>query len=416
MCGARTSTSSRIGFAMIFTLTSILSWITMTDWAERKLEDISFGYLKLNCPQGQCYGVLSVYRICFANTIFHAIFAGIMYNVSSSRDWRSSIQNGYWFFKFLAWAGLVVLSFFIPNPFFIGWGLWIDLPAAVLFILIQIVLLIDFSYTFKQWEETEDKKYLAFLLLITFGAFAGCLTLTGLLYAWFGGFSCQLNQFFITFNLILCVAVSILAISPPVQEINPKSGLAQAAMVVAYATYLAASSISSEPDSDDDASVSLCNPLNESSKTKTTSIVLGSIFTFLALAYSTSRAATQSGALTKEDGVPLISDQPRHVQGAVDSGALPSSSLDEEGGPVDDEQDGVQYNYSFFHIIFLLGSCYLSQLITNWDKVSIEHNNDTAVVGKGWGAVWVKIVSSWVVILLYGWTLIAPLVLPDREW
>ncbi|KAI8848368.1 serine incorporator/TMS membrane protein [Chytridium lagenaria] len=333
-------------------LTSILSWVMMTDWAGKKLEEISFGYLKLNCPQGQCYGVLSVYRICFANTLFHAIFAAAMYGVSSSRDWRSSIQNGFWFWKFLAWAGLVVLAFFIPNPFFVGWGLYVNVPAAVLFILIQIILLIDFSYSFsesllEQWEATEDRKYLAFLLTMTFGAFAGCVTLSGLLYAWFG-----------------------------VQESNPRSGLAQAAMVVAYSTYLVASAISSEPDGEDGTS-NLCNPLNESGKTKTTTMVLGTVFTFLALAYSTSRAATQSGALTSDESSTALLSTDRRTESGADG--------DDDGeGPMDDEQEGVQYNYSFFHLIFLLGSAYLSQLITNWDTVTIEKGNDTAIVGKGW--------------------------------
>jgi hypothetical protein len=31
-------------------------------------------------------------------------------------------------------------------------------------------------------------------------------------------------------------------------------------------------------------------------------------------------------------------------------------------------------------------------------------------------SVWVKMISSWLVILLYFWTLIAPIVLPDRDW
>lgn len=34
----------------------------------------------------------------------------------------------------------------------------------------------------------------------------------------------------------------------------------------------------------------------------------------------------------------------------------------------------------------------------------------------GAAAVWVKVVTSWVALLLYGWTLLAPVLLPDREW
>lgn len=40
-----------------------------------------------------------------------------------------------------------------------------------------------------------------------------------------------------------------------------------------------------------------CNPLNNASGAKTTTVVLGAVFTFLEIAYSTSRAATQSCAL-----------------------------------------------------------------------------------------------------------------------
>lgn len=34
------------------------------------------------------------------------------------------------------------------------------------------------------------------------------------------------------------------------------------------------------------------------------------------------------------------------------------------------------------------------------------------------GAVsaWVKVVSSWITILLYVWTVVAPIVLPNRDW
>ena len=37
------------------------------------------------------------------------------------------------------------------------------------------------------------------------------------------------------------------------------------------------------------------------------------------------------------------------------------------GGPVnDDERSGTRYNYSFFHIIFVLATMYTACLLTNW--------------------------------------------------
>ena len=237
------------------------------------------------------------------------------------------------------------------------------MPGAFLFILVQVILLIDFAYTVSEnllgafsfdsrslalWEETDDKRYLGILIAISFGSFVSAIVITALAYAWFGSSACQLNQFFISFNWILCLFVSLLSIMPAVQEENPKSGLAQSAMVCIYSTYLIASAISSEPDGPGH-----CGPTTIDGKTDTSTVILGSFFTFLALAYSTSRAATQHQILTtgEDASIPLLG-------GDAD---------DEEGGkyPADDEQEGVQYNYSFFHFIFVLGSMYLAMLLTN---------------------------------------------------
>ncbi len=70
-----------------------------------------------------------------------------MMGVQSSKEPRAELQNGYWIPKLLGWVGIAVGSFFIPNEFFIGWGTFVNMPGAFLFILIQVVLLIDFAYT-----------------------------------------------------------------------------------------------------------------------------------------------------------------------------------------------------------------------------------------------------------------------------
>jgi hypothetical protein len=74
-------------------------------------------------------------------------FALLMMGVQSSKEPRAELQNGYWIPKLLGWVGIAVGSFFIPNEFFIGWGTFVNMPGAFLFILIQVVLLIDFAYT-----------------------------------------------------------------------------------------------------------------------------------------------------------------------------------------------------------------------------------------------------------------------------
>ena len=70
-----------------------------------------------------------------------------MIGVENSRDKRSDLQNGFWAVKLIVWYGIGALSFMIPNDFFIGWSTYVNIPGAFLFVLIQVVLLIDFAYT-----------------------------------------------------------------------------------------------------------------------------------------------------------------------------------------------------------------------------------------------------------------------------
>ena len=127
------------------------------------------------------------------------------------------------------------------------------------------------------------------------------------------------------------------------------------------------------------------------------------------------------------------SSKKKHIQEAVESGALPQSALNEiqlESGTdeddeeedekdkyksIDDEKQGVAYNYTFFHLIFGLASMYVAMLINGWSTVDSE-TGDLVMVGHSWTSVWVKVVSSWITYLLYYWTLVAPILLPDRDW
>ena len=42
--------------------------------------------------------------------------------------------------------------------------------------------------------------------------------------------------------------------------------------------------------------------------------------------------------------------------------------------------------------------------------------NVTETISANMSAVWVKMISSWLCFSLYMWTLVAPMVLPDRDF
>lgn len=57
-----------------------------------------------------------------------------------------------------------------------------------------------------------------------------------------------MHEFFISFNLILCVILSVTSVLPIVQEHQPDSGLLQASFVSLYIMYLTWSAMTNQPD------------------------------------------------------------------------------------------------------------------------------------------------------------------------
>lgn len=208
--------------------------------------------LNANCKQ--VVGYSSVYRICFGLVCFFFLFWLLMINVKSSRDPRAKIQNGFWFFKFLIIIGLIVAAFFIPpQPFGTVW-MWFGMIGGFLFIIIQLVLLVDFAHAWNEswtaaYEETESKWYMCGLIFFTLLFFSITIAAVVCFFVFYTvPDDCSLNKFFISFNLILCVIITVISILPPVQERQPHSGILQASMISCYIAYLTWSAMTNEPN------------------------------------------------------------------------------------------------------------------------------------------------------------------------
>ncbi|KAJ1911221.1 Membrane protein tms1 [Mycoemilia scoparia] len=439
--------STRLCYATLFLVNSILASVMTTNWAIEKVKHISWGIINLKCEQDTCYGVLAVHRICFALSLWHLILMFVVWGVSDSRHPRAKIQNGWWLPKILGWVAMVVLSFVIPNGFFTFYSRYIAMAGAGIFLIIQLVLLVDFAHNFAEsciesWEENggEDSNndtWRWVLLITTGGSYVGFIAITVVGYVFFAQPGCNLNQFFITLNLLLCLGVSTLAIHPRIQEANIKSGLAQAGMVTIYCSYLICSSLVGEPVGEDNKQ---CNPLYHSTGSRSTMLILGTLFTIVSICYCTSNAATRSQSLmnnneyeplSSDSALPLMENGTSSAQlraqvlrQAVAEGSLPASALDDlddenddssNHNSNDDEKQGVQYSYAFFHFIFMVASMYVAMLLTNWNTANAD-KGEGIWIGRSIVAVWVKVVSSWICIVLYAWTLVAPVLLPDRDW
>jgi len=379
-----------------------------------------------NCSEA--VGYLAVYRICFVVCLFFLLMAVIMIGVKSSRDARAGIQNGFWGLKYLIVIGGTVGAFFIPEGNFGPTWMYFGMIGGFLFILIQLILIVDFAHSWAEawvgnYEETESRGWYFGLLGATFLCYALSITGIVLLYVFFTkSDDCSLNKFFISFNLILCFLISCASIAPSVQEHLPRSGLLQSSVVTLYVTYLTWSTLSNSPDSD-------CNPglLGIVGAGKTASStqmgfdkesIIGLIVWMLCVLYSSLRSASKSSRITMSEHVLAKDEGVRDgMGGSLVDNAQGESDAERghntgDGKVWDNEEDGTAYNWSFFHIVFALATLYIMMTLTNWYKP----NSSLQTLNANAASMWVKAISSWICVSLYGWTLVAPMVLRDREF
>ncbi|XP_075867368.1 serine incorporator 2 [Nelusetta ayraudi] len=425
---AYNSTVSRLAFSFLLLLGTIVSVIMILPGMEEHLKKIPGFCLggtsiplvenKVNCDV--IVGYKSVYRMCFAMACFFFLFSVIMIRVRSSKDPRAAIQNGFWFFKFLLLVGITVGAFFIPVGQFTTVWYYFGVVGSFTFILIQLILLIDFAHSWNQsWvqkaEEGNSRCWFGALLVVTITNFALAFTAVVLFYVFYTQpDDCTENKVFISLNLIFCIIVSVVSVLPKVQEAQPSSGLLQASIISLYTMYITWSAMTNNPNRQ-------CNPsllsLVQSSGATPAPVsptagpnvqwwdaqsIVGLIIFLLCTLYASIRSSNNSQVnrlMQTEDGQGLTA--------AV-------ATVEEDGTrrAVDNEEEGVTYSYSFFHFSLFLASLYIMMTLTNWYKPDSNLQSMQSTMP----AVWVKISSSWLGLALYLWTLVAPLVLSDREF
>ncbi|XP_036394975.1 serine incorporator 2 [Megalops cyprinoides] len=430
LCGccpsSNNSTVTRLVFSFFLLLGTLVSVIMILPGMEAQLKKIP-GFCQggssipgvenhVNCDV--IVGYKSVYRMCFAMACFFFLFSVIMIRVRSSKDPRATIQNGFWFFKFLILVGITVGAFFIPDGTFHTVWFYFGVVGSFIFIIIQLILLIDFAHSWnKAWlenaEEGNRKCWFAGLLSFTFLHYALAFAAVVLFYIYYTQpDDCTEHKVFISLNLIFCIIVSIVSILPKVQDVQPQSGLLQASLISLYTMYVTWSAMTNNPNRK-------CNPSLLSLVTNTTSSgptptatpgqvqwwdaqgIVGLVIFLFCTLYASIRSSNNAQVnklMQTEEG----------------SGGASEGAVGEDGvrRAVDNEEDGVTYSYSFFHFCLLLASLYIMMTLTNWYQPDATSQAMLSTMP----AVWVKICSSWLGLALYLWTLVAPLILTNRDF
>lgn len=345
-----------------------------------------------NTHTKEWYQEEAVLRVSLGNFLFFGILALIMIGVKDQNDKRDSWHHGGWTVKAVIWLLLVVLAFFLPDVVIVVYG-FISKFGAGMFLLIQVIILLDCTHAWNDaWVEKDEQKWYIALLAVSVGCYIAAFTVLGLLFIWFNpsGYDCGLNIFFIVMTMILAFVFGVIALHPKVS-----GSLLPASVISLYCAYVCYTGLSSEPHDYE------CNGLNKSRAISTSTLVLGMLTTVLSVLYSALRAGSSTTFLSPPSS-------------PKSAGSKPLLEDVEEGKTKKEEKEAkpVSYSYSFFHLIFALASMYSAMLLSGWTSTS----ESSDLIDVGWTSVWVRIGTEWVTAGLYIWTLVAPLLFPDREF
>ncbi|KAJ0068396.1 hypothetical protein NL108_005992, partial [Boleophthalmus pectinirostris] len=401
---SRNSTVTRIIYAFFLLLGTIVACVMLSPGVDKQLKRIP-GFcedgtgstvpdLQANINCKMFVGYKAVYRVCFGMSMWFLGLSVFMINVRNSRDPRAAIHNGFWFFKFASLVAIIAGAFYIPDePFTYVW--FIIGCGGAFFILIQLILLVDFAHSWNEaWVRNMDASnsrgwYAALLSVTIFNYLLSVVSVIMCFMFYTKPGQCHLNKFFISSNMLLCIVASVISILPKVQESQPRSGLLQSSIITLYTMFLTWSAMTNEPDRECNPSLlsifqqiaaPTLPPLVMENQSAVVIIgteepvltspylewwdpqnIIGLTIFVLCILYSSIRSSntSQVNKLTMASKETVI---------LAESGSSPDLS-EEVPGPrrvQDNEQDMVQYSYSFVHFMLFLASLYIMMTLTSW--------------------------------------------------
>ncbi|XP_043695426.1 probable serine incorporator [Telopea speciosissima] len=384
--------SARIAYCGLFAFSLIVSWI-LREAAAPLMEKIPWINHFHQTPDREWFETDAVLRVSLGNFLFFTTFAIIMIGVKNQKDPRDQLHHGGWMLKIVSWCLSIILMFFLPNGI-VSFYETISRFGSGLFLLVQVVLLLDFVHEWNdRWVRKNEQFWYIALFVVSLACYVATFSFSGLLFHWFtpSGHDCELNTFFIVMTLILAFVFAIVVLHPAVG-----GSILPASVISLYCTYLCYNGLNSEPRDYE------CNGLHRDSKASPTgTLAFGLLTTVLSVVYSAVRAGSSTTFLAE-------SSSPD-----ADKPLLPLNKVDEPDEKKDEAARPVKYSYAFFHIIFSLASMYSAMLLTGW---STSVGGSGKLVDVGWPSVWVRIVTGWATAALYIWSLVAPLLFPEREF
>lgn len=402
-CCVKSFKDSRVPYLLI-TFLSVLTAGLLRYYGAPVLTYVE--YVSVICPDfDKCVGIGAVYRITFSLCVFYLGLA-VATQVRSCYKW--GVDTGYWLFKILALLGLLVIAFLLPNQVFDGFRYFSQTVAGI-FLVLQIILLIDFAYSWNDSWTREDKDWKIGIIAVSVTGYLSCLVAAIVLFVHFTtepGADCSMERGFIVTTIVLTLIFTLISVS----ETCEHGALLPSTVCTSYCYWLLYSALADDP--------STCNPLRGDDSPAR--VIGGFVLAAFSVAYAGFSVSNNTEALSLqsvnqsaflEDQAPGDGsfDQYRRNSDSDKANDSDETTFEEVCAADAEARVTARGNQaSKFHLVMAASACYACMLLTDWGG-SLDGQS-----GPGLHTVWIKIASQWLTILLYTWSLVAPLLLPDR--
>lgn len=399
--------SVKMAYILIM-ISSIFLIIFLTNLGAEYLSSVS-SYIHCNVESGgglNCLGVSAIYRTSFCLFILHLlIFLCCLLRDDNSRK----INEELWVIKIFLFLIMLFFSFYIPNDFF---EIYANLAKIIglVFIVFQIIMMIDIFYL---WGEKLAANYVEnplwgyWLLGTTIIFYTGTFLLNFYSFSWFTANS-SLNSFMIILNLILILANSLLSIS----GIARNGSLLTSGGISLYETFILWTGLANSPKESNEFFQSH-SPLN-------TEIFFGCLIIVISLAYMSFHQDYLGEKNESQDQNDLEKKADEQAPLKINDANININDVNVNNMDIIQEKLTKRiYSdsniYVYFHIIMMVSSFFLAMLFTNWgapdltQQIVFSYNPNNL-------KYWIQIISSWTVMGIYIWTLVAPKILTNREF
>lgn len=365
------------------------------------------------CVQNQ-----TVYRISAVLATFFLLMAIVTF-INRKFHYES------WIFKSSILSGLFTVSFFIPGQFF---AIYREIArwCSLFFIVTQVLVLVDLAHSLHEnivrhvGEEGEDSPtaFKARILYLGLSITSIIATIVGVVFLYLKYNPCALHATMITLTIILGVVVTALSLLDVVAK-----GLLPPTLLTAYCTLVTYQALTTN-------TTESCVVEGLTKSMPTWLMVVSFLASLLQISWMSIRAG-QSNRMFVDSSITHYSKSPLSQStnsndpygqnneniDPLTQKATPYQSMDSNSNRNSssdpDEGNPNPPRHWIFHLTLVTCAMYIAMILTGWgSEQATSINNPEASIQ----SFWIKMISVWLSFGLYGWTLLAPILFPDRDF